>query len=179
MAIVRGARRYAQAAFEVAVGRGELENWQADLRDLAGALLEPRFGAVLDSPRVPFSDKVRLIREGLPDVGEGIKNLACLLVSERRREAIGRVSEEFDRLVDAHRGILRARVTSAAPLDGADEQRISQGLASMLGHEVRVESQVDASIIGGFVARGGDLLIDGSVRSRLEAMRSALAEVRA
>lgn len=175
MATLRGARRYAQAAFEVAVVRGDLDRWQADLDDMAQVLLEPSIGALLDNPRVPLADKTRLVRQALGRTSPQVQNLACLLVAERRRETAGRVSAEFNAMVDAHRGILRARVTSASPLEGADEQRIAEGLASLLGREVRVETRVDSGIIGGFVARVGDVLIDGSVRSQLEAMKVALA----
>ncbi len=175
MATLRGARRYAQAAFEVALGQGDLDRWRADLDDLAQVLLDPTIGALLDNPKVPLTDKIRLIRQALGGTSPQVQNLACLLVAERRREIAGGVSAEFNVMLDAHRGILRARVTSASPLDGAEVQRMAQGLATLLGHEVRVESGVDASIIGGFLARVGDVLIDGSVRSQLEAMKSTLA----
>lgn len=175
MARASGARRYAQAAFELALERKELDGWQADLEALARVLLDPELGPVLDSPRVPFRDKMGLIREGLPQASPLVHHLAFLLVARGRRGLVGRVAAEFQRLADAHRGIEHARVTTALPLEAADMGRLGQGLASLLGRGVVVEADVDPSIIGGFVARVGDKLIDGSTRSRLEALKKALS----
>lgn len=175
MAKIAGARRYAQAAFELALGKGELERWQTDLQVLAEVMLDSSLGALLDSPRVALADKVRLLRETLPQVSPQAQNLASLLVAARRREVVGRVVQEFQRLLDAHRGIVRAQVTSAIPLEPLEMEWLSRSLSSLLGREVLVEPRVDPNIIGGFMARAGDLLINGSTRSQLENMKSVLA----
>ncbi|MBI4297437.1 MAG: F0F1 ATP synthase subunit delta [Chloroflexi bacterium] len=175
MAKIAGARRYAQAAFELALEKGELERWQADLPPLVEIMLEPSVGALLDSPRVALADKVRLLRQSLPNVSPQAQNLACILVAARRREIIGLVAQEFQRRLDAHRGIVRAQVTSAIPLEPPEMERLSQRLSALLGRQVLVEPRVDPSIIGGFMARAGDLLINGSTRSQLEGLKSALS----
>jgi F-type H+-transporting ATPase subunit delta len=89
----------------------------------------------------------------------------------------GDVSLEYDRLLDAHRGIEHAEVITALSLEEKDKQRLSSELGELVSREVIVDARVDTAIIGGFKAKVGDMLIDASVRNRLEALRKSLVEV--
>lgn len=83
----------------------------------------------------------------------------------------------FSEMADEHRGIARAEVITAVPLDNAQRSQLAAGLAKMVGRdEVKISESVDPEIIGGVVAKVGDRLIDGSTRTQLQAMRDSLAE---
>jgi F-type H+-transporting ATPase subunit delta len=88
--------------------------------------------------------------------------------------ALPAISRAFRELADEHAGQVRATITSAAPLDPMAVDRLRQALESRTGKRVLVETSVDPDLIGGVVARVGDLVLDGSVRARLGELRAKL-----
>ena len=86
------------------------------------------------------------------------------------------IAEEFNRLVDDEEGRMSAEVTTATPLDSAHEERLREALSRRTGREVRLEIKVDASLIGGAVAKVGDLVFDGSLRTQLSKLRANLTK---
>ena len=177
MAGVIPGKRYAQAAFELAVERDELQSWQESLRKIAELAEDEKLVALLESPKLPFAVKKGLLEDQLGKINALALNLACLLTSRGRLRIAGNISWEYDRLLDAYQGIAHAEVLTALPLDDEDRQRLSQQLGEMMGRKIVIDSQVDPSVLGGFVARIGDTLIDGSIRNRLETLRKSLVEV--
>jgi F-type H+-transporting ATPase subunit delta len=129
----------------------------------------------LASSRVPFEVKDRLLRSGLAGVSPLALNLARLLVQKGRIAMAGQVRDEYQRLLDEHRGIVQALVLTAVPLSDDEERAVAQRLRELTGKEIVLERQVDPEILGGLVARVGDRLIDGSTRTRLLALRRQLA----
>ncbi len=170
------ARRYAQAAFEIASVHNQLDKWRKDLEAVAQGLKTPKLMDVLESPKVHLNDKVRLADLAMGDVLPAVRNLAHLLITRGRAGAFDQVVAEYGRLVDTQRGIEHAKVTTAVPLDAKDVTALTQRLKAILGKEVVVSSSVDPDIIGGLVVRVDDMLLDGSTRSQLSALRRALAE---
>ena len=86
------------------------------------------------------------------------------------------VTEEYGRLLDAHRGVAQAEVTSAVPLDDEQLRRVTEILEGVVDAKVRVWAHVEPAVVGGLVARVGDRVIDGSVRARLDRMRRSVVE---
>ena len=125
---------------------------------------------MLENPKLPFEAKKSALRELSGEVHSLILNLALLLVSKNALRLAGDISDHFHRLLDAHRGIEHAEVTTAVLLDGKDEEAISRRITEILGRKVVLDLHVDPSLIGGFVARIGDMLIDGSVRQNLDSL---------
>jgi F-type H+-transporting ATPase subunit delta len=168
------AKRYAQAAFAVALEQGELERWTADLESLAALMTQPDAAAVLESDRVADAEKEKLLTAALADVGPRALNLARLLVAKRRTALAVQIGQEFQTLLDEHRGVARAAVTTAVPLSDEQAQGVAARLSRITGKQVSVEPRVDEAIMGGLIARVGDTLIDGSTRSRLIALKKEL-----
>jgi F-type H+-transporting ATPase subunit delta len=168
------AKRYAQAAFAVALEKGNAGRWIGDLDALSDLVGQPEASAVLQSDRVPDAEKARLLKAALPDVDPAVLNLARLLVVKRRIRLAAQVREEFGVLLDDHEGRARATVTTAIPLSEEQKAEIAQKLGEITGKTVDVEPIVDPDIVGGLVARVGDTLIDGSTRSRLVALKKSL-----
>lgn len=172
---VTAARRYAEAAFEVALRDDAVERWRRELGDAAAVLGGEDVMRGLMNPAMPLEARERLVDEALgAHVDRRVLNLIVLLLRRGRIELLPRVATEFDRLDDRRLGITHATATSAAPLEPDEVTALTSRLEQLTGGRVALERQVDPAIIGGLVVRVGDRLIDGSVRGRLERLRSRL-----
>ena len=178
MAARASARRHAQAAFEIARDNDEIERWRADLRTMAATLSDPQALAILENPKLPLQSKMRLVEQVLPGVSGLALNLAYLLVLRGRLGLVRQIADEYQRFANAHLGVEHAEVTTAVPLDEATKQRLAQALGEITGAKVLLTTRVDPEVIGGFVARIGDRLVDGSTRARLEALKKTLVEAK-
>jgi F-type H+-transporting ATPase subunit delta len=168
------ARRYAQAVFEIALEKKELERWQADLEKVAAAVSDSSFLAVLENPKIKIEEKSRLLSNVLGDISPLTLNLALLLIARAGIGMLGEIAGEYQRLLDAYRGIEKADVTTAVPLDDKDKRELAEKLGSLVGAKVVLKSEVDPGILGGIIARVGGKLLDGSTRSKLIALKKEL-----
>jgi F-type H+-transporting ATPase subunit delta len=211
------ARRYADAAFEIAERDGTVDAWRRELALAAATFSEPSLARALANPAVPLELRVGLAADAVgppteggvvdaigellervgrslkrdalpltsrldlavaavgPNVSRPVLNLIVLLLRRGRIELLPRVAQEFGRLDDLSNHVIHATATSAAPL-GPDEVRaLTARLEQLSGGRVELATTTDPEILGGVVVRLGDRLIDGSVRGRLERLRSKLA----
>jgi F-type H+-transporting ATPase subunit delta len=171
------ARRYAEAAFQVASVEDALNRWQADLGVLGETLAMPALRAVMEHPAIPFQDKERVLRRSVTDVAAGPLNLVLLMIRRGRPGAIPAMRGHFEELVRRQRGVARAEVRTALPLDEEDRVSLEGTLERLAGSQVEFTETVDPSLIGGISVRIGDRLYDASVRSRLERLRARLTAV--
>ncbi|MFC2016231.1 ATP synthase F1 subunit delta [Chloroflexota bacterium] len=171
------ARRYSQAVFEIAMERQELDRWQSDLRKIAILGEDAAFTPLLESPKLHFNEKVKLLSERLSDINPLALNLVYLLVARGGFSMVVEIAGEYQRLLDSYHGIEEAEVLTAIPLDDEDKLRLEERLGGVVGKKVVIKPKVDSSLIGGIVARIGGKLIDGSTRSRLEALKRELSGV--
>ena len=170
------ARRYAEAAFEIAERDGSVAAWQDALTAAETLLAEPGLARLLANPAIPAASRQELLDKVAGDqLTGGPKRLVQLLVARGRIERLPEVAREFRRLYRLREGITQATVTSAAPLTEDEVAELTAKLAGMTGGSVEVSLAVDPALLGGVQVRLGDRLIDGSVRGRLERLRSKLA----
>ena len=170
------AKRYALALYQLAQEKGEVDRWQTDLQAIDEALQEREFAAFLDMPKIRVSQKMNVIREGLPELDPLVSNLLGLLISRRMVDTLPSVREEYGKLVDQQHGREQAHVVSAVPLEAGHRDRLTRYLGELIGKEIELTATVDTSIVAGLVARVGDRLIDGSARTRLQDLKKSLAE---
>jgi F-type H+-transporting ATPase subunit delta len=175
---ISSGKRYAQAVFELALQRNDFESWQESLKKIVALTAYGDFMAILQSPRLPFNAKKDLLQKQLGEIHPLALNLALLLVNKGRLGISSDIYREYQHLLDGHRGIERARVTAALPLDEKDRETISSRLGEIIQRKIIIDDQTDPSIIGGFIARIRDTLIDGSIRQRLENLKKSMVEVR-
>jgi F-type H+-transporting ATPase subunit delta len=168
------ARRHAQAAFQIALERGELDVWREDLGRLAEAVQDPGLFAFLESPRVHLEDKAKVLGRVLDKLNPLVMNMALLLVSRGRLALVPETVTEYGRLVDEHQGIAHAEVATAVPLDSKQEAKLTRRLGDLVGKDIMLATEVEPSLVGGLTARVGDKLIDGSIKSRFSALRGSL-----
>ena len=173
------ARRYGEAAFQIATDQGAEDAWSDGLAAMAAVFSDPDADALLRAARVSYEDKAAFVTKTLEGVDPLLLNLALLLVHRDRTSLGPQVREAFQELLDARRGIAHAVVTTAVPISDSESRAVADKLSEISGARVVVQTQVDDAIIGGLVARIGDKLIDGSTRSRLESLKRRLEEARA
>jgi F-type H+-transporting ATPase subunit delta len=167
-------RRYAEAAFQLATRDDSIETWRREL-ELAAATTDGQLMDVLANPALPLDERLDAANRVLADLSQSVRNLVFLLVRRRRIEQLPRVVAEFIRLDERRQGITHATATSAAPLTDIERKALTARLEQMTGGRIALETDIDASLLGGLVVRVGDRLIDGSVRGRLERLRNQLA----
>jgi len=167
-------RRYAQAVFEIALETKELDRWQSDLQKIAGLAKDDTLIAFLESLKIQFDDKARLLSELLKSINPLALNLVYLLAARGKLRTIGDIADDYQRLLDSHRGIEMAEVVTATDLDEEDKRRLAEHLSAIVGKKVTLKTEVEPELIGGVIARIGGKLLDGSTRSKLEALKKEL-----
>ena len=170
------AKRYALALYQLAQDRGQVERWQAALQTVDKALREREFAAFLQMPKIRLSQKMDIIREGLPGLDPLVYNLLALLVSRGAAHTLHNVREEYGKLLDNEHGREHAHVLSVVPLEAAHREQLASLLGEMIGKEIELTTKVDTTIIAGLVIRVGDRLIDVSARTKLQDLKKSLAE---
>jgi F-type H+-transporting ATPase subunit delta len=171
------ARRYSQAIFRMALEQKDLNRWQSDLRKAAGLLKDTALSALLSNPRISGAEKSQNLKMRLGDVHPQAVKLVLLLAAKNKLDAINDIAEEYQTLVDNYRGIEGAEIaeiTTAVPLDNDYQLHVAQRITEIVGKPVLLRPKVDPAIIGGIIIRVGDKLIDGSVRTKLAALKKDL-----
>jgi F-type H+-transporting ATPase subunit delta len=152
-----------------------VDAWRTELEAAVAALADERLTRLLANPAVPLEARSRVVAEALGErVSRPVRNLVLILLRRGRIELLPQVAAEFRRLDDARLGITPATATSAAPLEPDEVRALTARLEQLTGGRVDLDLQVDPGILGGLVVQVGDRLIDGSVRGRLERLRSRL-----
>jgi F-type H+-transporting ATPase subunit delta len=167
-------RRYARAVYEIALETKALERWQSDLQKIAAVMRNADFLAVMESPRIKFEDKSRIMGQSLVEISPAAMNLARLLTVKNAINMIGEIAVEYQHLLDAYYGIRPAQVVTAVAIDAEDKEKLAENLGALVDSKIVVESRVDPEILGGVIARVGGKLLDGSTRSRLAELKRQL-----
>jgi F-type H+-transporting ATPase subunit delta len=169
------ARRYAEAAFEVALRDGTVETWRSELDSAGEIAADETIGRALANPAVALEARTEMAESIFGKVvGRPVLNLIGLMLRRGRIEQLPRVAAEFRRLDNARQGITLATATSAAPLSPDEVRAVTARMEQLTGGRVELDLKTDPSLLGGLVVRIGDRLIDGSVRGRLERLRNQL-----
>lgn len=169
------ARRYAEAAFELASRDSSHERWGRDLEIAASLVSDERVTTVLDNPSIPQPERQQVVAELFGGrLADPALNLVRLLVERGRADLIPRIAAEYRRLVNRHNGIVDAVVTSAAPLTTDETEALRGRIESMAGARIDLRTAIDPSLIGGITVKVGGRLLDASVRGRLERLRDEL-----
>ncbi len=169
------AKRYAQAVFSLAKERRTLDRWLDDLARLNDLMSDPRAAEYLVSPAVAEADKLKLVDSVLAAAQPEARNLAHMLIKNRRVAIIPDIAQLYGAAVLEERGIAIAEVTTAEPLGPREQEMVRAQLSRLVGKTVQLRTHTDPSIIGGVIARVGDQLIDGSVINQLRRLRARLA----
>ncbi len=175
------AGRYASALFSLAQDDRQTEAVAQSLSKLDALIAEsPDFQRLVRSPVFSAGDQLKALDAILAreDFGRITANFVRLITVKRRLFYIRDMIAAYRKLYDASRGVTRAEVTSATALTDANVLALKEQLrAASGGREVELETKIDPSIIGGLVVRLGSRMVDGSLRTKLNAIRIAMKEV--
>ena len=169
------ARNYAEALFELGERSGNVQHF-ADLLDAVAAAVEqtPRVQAILMSPRVPKSEKARLLSGALRQAPREFVLFLQALVRRGRQQILRPIAVEYMGLLDQKLDRVRAGVTLARAPDEKLKRAIQDALSRQLGKEVIPAFTVDPEILGGTIVRVGERVLDGSLRRRMTKLRRQL-----
>jgi len=175
------ARPYAKALFDVAGAEKKLGPWSDALNAAAAVLGDANARRVLGNPALDpgkRADFIRAVSVGLKgaDVFETPhgKALLTLLAENDRLAVLPEIAAQFDALKSEAENKIKAKLISATAVDAGVAERVKQALKKRLGREVELTLEVDPSLIGGAIVRAEDMVIDGSVRTRLEQLARAM-----
>jgi len=172
------ARRYAEAVFQIARDQGTIDQWRAEVQTVGSVFADPEVLGLLENANVPHQAREDVLNHTLEGISPLALNFARLLVQRRRVALAPQVAEVFRELADAYVGVAHAEVTTAVDVDDSERRLIAERLSQLTGKHVDVQTCTDPTILGGMVARIGDRLIDGSVRTRLQMLRRRLETAR-
>ncbi len=166
------ARPYAKAVFEIARDGGKFEDWSNRLSVLGAIVGHPEMQERLDAPNLTQADAARMVETVASDVvnDDDSRNFVKLLAENNRMKMLPDIGGIYEELRAEAEGEIEANVVSAFELTDEQRDKMATALSKRLDRKVRIVSSVDESLIGGAIIRAGDLVIDGSVKGRLDKM---------
>jgi F-type H+-transporting ATPase subunit delta len=170
-------KRYAKALLSIGKEDGNYAEYGRQLADFSALFAESgELVSVLSNPQFDLDDRRKVLAAIIDKMGlTGIvKNFLNLMLDKGRIALVPEVLEVYQGLTDDLAGLKRAEVTSAASLEDEEVARIKAVLAEVVGGQVELDVKVDQSLIGGLVARIGDLVFDGSVKTQLMGLKESL-----
>ncbi len=177
------ARPYARAIFDIAQSAGELDQWSASLAAAANVVDESAARAYLGRPELHDTDRAQFVAAICADVPGAAMfatpqgaNLLGLLSENNRLVVLSEISKQFDQLKMQAEQKVNVTITSATALDHGQATALIESLQRKLGRKVELEQRVDEALVGGAVIQADDMVIDGSVRSRLQRLTESLLD---
>jgi F-type H+-transporting ATPase subunit delta len=172
------ARRYARALLSIGLDHGKDDLLATELERLAQAYEKSAdLRLVLSNPVFTPSQRATVLAELLKRLALSVtmQHFARLLLSRGRMDALPAIARKLRELVDEHAGRVRAKVTSAKPLEPMMEGRLRQALGSATGKMVVLEKREDPSLLAGIVTQVGDVVYDGSLAAKLAELKQRFA----
>ena len=169
------ARPYAKAAFEYAMSSSALGPWSEQLSTCAAVVTDERVGAVLDNPALTAEAQASALNDLCGDsIGQQVKNFVRILASNKRLRLLPEIVAQFELFKANQEKSVDVEVVSAYDLNDALSEKIAGALRAKLAREVKVTTSTDETLLGGVLIRAGDMVIDGSVRGRLNKLAEAM-----
>ncbi len=169
------ARPYSKAAYDFARDKGALAQRSEQLATCAAVAADAGMAAVLGNPSLTDEQQARTLNEVCGDAtGAEVKNFVTILSANKRLPLLPEISAQFELLKANLEKSVDVEVVSAFDLDDATADKLAAVLGRKLEREVKVSTSTDAGLLGGVLIRAGDLVIDGSVRGRLNKLAEAM-----
>lgn len=171
------AKRYAKALFAVGKEEDALDDYATTLAEFATLLVDnPELDDALSNPMYPLEAREAVMAEVVKAAGVSkiMGNFLNLIVQKRRADVLDDIAEMFQILVDEENNTAQGSVVSAAELSADMQAKVQETLEKITGKQVTLTTQVDESIIGGMIAKVGDLVLDGSIKTQLEQLKESI-----
>jgi F-type H+-transporting ATPase subunit delta len=170
-------RRYASALLSLAADAGKIDSVARDLRDFAGTWAQSReLRAIFENPSVQAEARRKILRDIAQSAGMDalVLNTLLVLADRGRLSHLPEIVDAFERLAEQRGGSVRAEVVTATDMPDAYFEELRKTLERVTGKKVTIGKQVDSSLIAGVVAKVGDQIFDGSVKTRLSELKGEL-----
>jgi F-type H+-transporting ATPase subunit delta len=176
------ARPYAQAVFELARDSSSLTDWGTNLETAGELLADGQVAEFLGNPALNNERRLEFLTGLFGKAGASLfggddkhgSNFLKLLLEYDRVAVLPEIAEHFEALKAEVENTVDVTVTSATPVSAEQQKAIAKALEARLGRSVNIETEIDEDLIGGAVIRAGDVVIDGSVRARLDGLTNVL-----
>jgi F-type H+-transporting ATPase subunit delta len=172
------ARRYAQALADVVIERREEREVRNEIQSWASMIDgNPQLKEVFANPTVVYDQKRKVLEDLISRtrIKETTASFLRVLLRNQRLAQLPEISARFGQVLDERGGVVAAEITTARPISEELKKTLHETLASATGRNVRLTFATDEKIIGGFVARIGSTIFDGSVDNHLERLAAGLA----
>ena len=171
------AQVYARALFEVATEQDSLDEIHDELGAFADAMNENRqMAQFFFSPYFSATEKKQGLERAVTDADPAFANFLQALIERHRMPAIFRIRTEFESLWDVARKLLPVQITSAISLDSDTVKTLGDRIGQQVDRHVEITADVDPDILGGVVLRVGNVILDASIKNRLEQLRKQVAQ---
>ena len=169
------ARPYAKAAFEYAQAAGAFAAWSTGLGSVAAVVADSRVAACTKDPRWTPADLAALVSDVAgAALDNGMRNFVGVLAENRRLLLLPEILVQYEALRAGVENTIDVHVVSAVPLDAAQAAKLAAALTQRFRRQVRMQNSVDPTLLGGAVVRAGDMVIDGSLKARLDRLATEL-----
>lgn len=173
------ARRYAKALMEIGLADNSYQRIGKDVETMANAIAtSAELNDLFSNPVFPRSEREKIVLAILKRAGASVSvtNFSKLLLDRDRMGILPDISRELNAMIDAQSGQVTAQITSAAPLNAMQQNELRLTLEQVSGKKVQLEVKEDATLLGGLIAKVGDLVYDGSLRTQLREIRRNISE---
>jgi F-type H+-transporting ATPase subunit delta len=171
------AQVYARALFEVASEQDTLDRVHDELGAFADAMGQSReLMSFFFSPYFSVTEKKEGLERAVTGASPPFANFLQALIERHRMPAIFRIRTEFNALWDEARKLLPVQIISAIALDESEVRSLGERIGRQVDRQVQVSAEVDPDILGGVVLRVGNVILDASIRNRLEQLRKQVAQ---
>jgi len=169
------ARPYAKAAFEYASGEDALDSWFTELRLVAAVAADSRVQILLGDPALTTESQAQRFLELFgSELGDSRQRFVQVLAANHRLSLAPQILELFTEYKAQREQTVEVQLISAFDMPDEVRERIASALGARLERDVHVSGETDSNLLGGVLIRAGDLVIDGSVRGRLNKLAEAL-----
>jgi F-type H+-transporting ATPase subunit delta len=168
---------YARALFEVATEQDSLDEIHDQLGAFADAMNENRqLATFFFSPYFSVTEKEQGLERAVTDANPAFANFLQALIERHRMPVIFRIRTDFESLWDEARRLLPVQITSAVTLDSDTVKKLGDRIGQQVDRQVEISADVDPEILGGVVLRVGNVILDASIKNRLEQLRKQVAQ---
>ena len=170
------ARRYAKALFAVGKEDGKFEEYSEALRGVAQLYIDTDLADSLTNPLYPMDVREKVIEGVVASIGvdKVVANFLSLLVEKKRADVLPDIADEYQIMVDEEKNVSHGTVVSAVKLSKKLQAKVQETLEKITGKKVELTASVDPSIIGGIIAKVGDLELNGSIKTQLASLKDSI-----
>ncbi len=170
------ARPYAEAIINLATEKNTLDKWSDDLSFLSTMTQDSAVAKMVANPNVDTQTLTKILLDVCESEGDVVKNLVKTLIDNQRLGVVPHIAVEYEKLKAEKQNILKVELVSAYEVTPEQQQELQTALEKRFGKQINICVSLNADIVGGWIIRAGDEVIDASVKGRLQQLATELRQ---